>query len=81
MFVKTIVLVVGWGILHGLILLPAILASLPDCCFIDGVNDTMRAAALAKEIDYLPDSRRRTAGELGADSKELELLGNGESKE
>jgi hypothetical protein len=30
-FLKTIFLVVAWGLLHGLILLPAFLSSLPDC--------------------------------------------------
>ncbi|VDK21473.1 unnamed protein product, partial [Anisakis simplex] len=32
-FVRTITLVVGWGLLHGLVLLPAILAFIPDCLF------------------------------------------------
>lgn len=32
-FVRTITLVVGWGLLHGLVLLPAILAAVPDCLF------------------------------------------------
>uniref|UniRef100_A0A0N5ANG5 SSD domain-containing protein n=1 Tax=Syphacia muris TaxID=451379 RepID=A0A0N5ANG5_9BILA len=33
-FVRTITLVVGWGLLHGLVLLPAILAAIPDCLFL-----------------------------------------------
>ncbi|VDD85920.1 unnamed protein product [Enterobius vermicularis] len=33
-FVRTITLVVGWGLLHGLVLLPAIFAAIPDCLFL-----------------------------------------------
>jgi hypothetical protein len=31
-FIRTIFLVVTFGLLHGLLLLPTILAALPDCC-------------------------------------------------
>lgn len=30
-FVKTIILVVSWSLIHGLVLLPAVLGALPEC--------------------------------------------------
>ncbi|KHN82903.1 Patched domain-containing protein 3 [Toxocara canis] len=52
-FVRTITLVVGWGLLHGLVLLPAILAAIPDCLF----TDLERRISISQPSVRLPEVR------------------------
>ncbi|VDN50760.1 unnamed protein product [Dracunculus medinensis] len=39
-FIRAIALVVGWGLLHGLVLLPAILTAIPDCLYIGNIEES-----------------------------------------
>uniref|UniRef100_F1L9I2 Patched domain-containing protein 3 n=1 Tax=Ascaris suum TaxID=6253 RepID=F1L9I2_ASCSU len=64
-FVRTITLVVGWGLLHGLVLLPAILAAIPDCLF----TDLDRRSSMS-----IPTSNMLTNMKLRVDDETMKIL-------
>ncbi|TKR58407.1 hypothetical protein L596_029855 [Steinernema carpocapsae] len=51
-FLKTIFLVVAWGLLHGLVVLPAFLGSLPDCLTNANCYRTFLSSSSQKSCRY-----------------------------
>lgn len=52
-FFKTIILVVSWGLLHGLIVLPALLGALPDCLTNANCYRTFLSTSSQKSCRYV----------------------------
>ncbi|KAM3728002.1 Patched-related protein [Dirofilaria immitis] len=52
-FFKTIILVVSWSLLHGLILLPALLGALPDCLTNANCYRTFLSTSSQKSCRYM----------------------------
>ncbi|VDN85424.1 unnamed protein product [Brugia pahangi] len=52
-FFKTIILVVSWSLLHGLIILPAVLGALPDCLTNANCYRTFLSTSSQKSCRYV----------------------------
>lgn len=65
-FVKTIILVVSWGMVHGLLVLPTFLGALPDCVTNANCYRTFLSTSSQKSCRYAGPSSDRIPNEKEA---------------